>query len=282
MNIIKKSLAALISFVVASAACDLQAVVPGSVMTQTIPAAESVATQDVYPNDHGKSLTTPVAWGAGYGSIYFGVGFTSRVPYRHGPAFSKNVGDGAYAMGFGIGNPVDNVGLQTTLTQYDLSAENVWGMSFQLSRYLSSSKAIAVGTQEVMLSKGENIDRSYYFVYSQAVESKPFINTTTGKSKLHYSIGVGNGIYGNKQSDDIITGKGEHGTYVFGNLAYELFNEFNVVTDWNGINWNAGIAKTFFLSKSIPLIITAGAADLTSNSGDGARMIVGVGSGITF
>ena len=282
MNIIKKSLAALISFVVASAACDLQAVVPGSVMTQTIPAAEPVATQDVYPNDHGKSLTTPVAWGAGYGTLYFGVGFTSRVPYVHGPAFSNKVGDGAYAMGFGIGNPVDNVALQTTLTQYDITSENKWGMSFQLSHYISSSKAIAVGTQEVMLSKGENISRSYYIVYSQGVEAKPFVNTKTGKTALHYSIGVGNGIYGNKQSDDVSAGKGEHGTYVFGNVAYELFDEFNVVTDWNGINWNAGIAKTFFLTKSIPLIITAGAADLTSNSGDGARMIVGVGSGISF
>ena len=78
MNIIKKSLAALISFVVASTACELQAAVPAQVMTQSITEPpSSVTAQSVYPNIHGKSLTTPVAWGAGYGDI-----FLALVPYH--------------------------------------------------------------------------------------------------------------------------------------------------------------------------------------------------------
>ena len=101
MNIIKKSLAALISFVVASAACDLQAVVPSQVMTQgSADTTPPVTQQSIYPNDYGKSLTTPLAWGAGFGSIYFGAGATSTVQYgNRGMAFSHNVGDGACAAG---------------------------------------------------------------------------------------------------------------------------------------------------------------------------------------
>ncbi len=283
MNIIKKSLAALISFVVASTACELQAAVPAQVMTQSITEPpSSVTAQSVYPNIHGKSLTTPVAWGAGYGDIFFGAGAVSRAQYIHGSAFSDKVGDGAVSAGFGLGNPSENLGLQTIITQYDVSQFTNWGMSFQLHHYLSSSRAVAVGVQEVMLSSQPTIEKSYYFVYSQAVDSKPFVNSTTGTTKLHYSIGVGNGKYGNKSSDDIITGKGAHGTYVFGNVAYELFNEFNVITDWSGLNLNAGVSKTFYITKSIPLSITAGAVDLTGYTGDGVRWVVGAGTGISL
>lgn len=268
---IKKSLTTLISLVIASTACELQAA-----DTVSVPAA--VMTQSASPNDYGKSLTTPVAWGAGAGTIFFGAGATSRVPYVKGPAFSTHVGDAAAAVGFGLGNPEDFVGLQTSLTQYDISQFNVWGMSFQMSRTLTSSQAIAVGVQEIMLSKGENVSRSYYAVYSQGL----LPNSSTGKAKLHYSLGVGKGLYSDKPLQDQVRGKGEHGSYVFGNVAYELFNEFNVISDWNGMNLNAGVSKTFFLTKSIPLVITVGAADLTRNTGEDARMIIGVGTGINL
>ena len=289
MNIIRKSSVALLSFVIFASACELrgEGVVPAPVMNPAVsPGTYGVApvtAKTVYVNDHGKSLTTPVAWGSAYGSFFIGAGATSRAPYApNGPAFSNNVGDGAVAFGLGIGNPVDNLGLQGVLTQYDVSGFNRWGMSFQVSRELSSYQAIAVGVQDIFLSKGSDISESYYIVYSQGVNAKPFINTTTGNSKLYYSIGVGSGIYGNKSTSDIADGKGAHGTYVFGSVAYELFSEFNVITDWNGTNLNAGISKTFFITKSFPVSITAGLADLTGYSGDGTRVIVGVGTGITL
>ncbi len=284
MNIIKKSLAALISFVVASAACDLQAVVPSQVMTQgSADTTPPVTQQSIYPNDYGKSLTTPLAWGAGFGSIYFGAGATSTVQYgNRGMAFSHNVGDGACAAGFGLGNPVDNIGLQTTFVQYDVSKFTDWGMTFQLNHYLSTSQAVAIGVQEVMLSTGGDIGRSYYFVYSQGVLADQFINKKTGATKLHYSLGVGTGAYANKSPEDIAAGKGTHGTYVFGNVAYELFNEFNVISDWNGMNLNAGLSKTFYITKSLPIAITLGAADLTRWSGDRVRMIIGAGTGFNL
>ena len=68
---------------------------------------------------------------------------------------------------------------------------------------------------------------------------------------------------------------------MFGNVAYELFNTFNIIGEWNGINLNAGVSKTLFIDK-IPLAISAGALDLTSFSGDGVRFVVAVGTGITL
>lgn len=240
-----------------------------------------VSTSGITPNSYGKSLTTPGAWGSAYGSIFAGLGMESRAAYVHGSAFTNGVGDGSGAVGIGIGNPVEFVGLQAALTAYDLSSLGRYGMSFQLHRNLGSAKAVAIGAQNIMISSGTDSVPSYYVVYSQGVLSAPFINTSNGTTRLHYSIGVGKGQYSEKSQSDINTGKGANGTWVFGNVAYELFNAFNVIGDWNGINLNAGVSKTFYIEK-IPFAISAGALDLTSYSGDGVRFMVGVGTGITL
>ncbi|TLU55097.1 MAG: hypothetical protein FDX17_06215 [Chlorobium sp.] len=191
------------------------------------------------------------------------------------------MGDGSAAVGFGIGNPVEFVGLQAVLTIYDLSSIGRYGMSYQLHRNLGSANAFAVGAQNIMISSGTDSVPSYYIVYSQGVLASPFINRANGTTRLHYSIGVGKGEYSEKSQLDALTGKGANGTYVFGNFAYELFNSFNVIGEWNGLNVNTGVSKTFYINN-IPLAFSAGALDLTGFSGDGVRFMVGVGTGITL
>ncbi len=269
MNIVMKSyLAAVMTVIIVFSACSLY--------------AEDPAASTILPNIYGKSLTTPVGWGASNGTIFAGVGVVSRGAYYHASSASNQVGDGGAAVGLGIGNPVKNLGLQAALTQYDMTGWNRYGMSFHLHRYLGSASAVAVGAQNLMLSSGTDSEKSYYIVYSKGVLSSPFINADNKTTRLHFSIGAGNGQFGNKTQEDILAGKGEHGTYVFGNIAYEMFNEFNFITDWNGINLNAGISKTFFINHSIPIVITAGAVDLTGYSGDGVRFILGIGTGVTL
>ena len=295
MKIIRKYSVALLTLLAAIGTADLQAAPPVAIGVgdyQTAPPVaigagdirpqDSVSTEGILPNMHAKSLTTPVAWGAAYGTVFAGAAIDNRGPYFHGTPFTRGVGDGAVAVGLGIGNPVENLGFQAVLTQYEIRLWNRYGMSFQVHRYLGSASAVAVGVQDVMLSKGSDTGRSYYIVYSKGVLASPFIDTTRGTTRLHYSVGAGNGLFANKNQGDILAGKGEKGTYIFGNVAYELFNSFNVITDWNGINLNAGISKTFLIKNSIPIVITAGAADLTSFSGDGVRFIFGVGTGITL
>jgi len=51
-----------------------------------------------------------------------------------------------------------------------------------------------------------------------------------------------------------------------------------VIADWNGVNLNAGVSKTFMINK-LPIVIALGAADLTNYSGDGVRGIFIVGTG---
>jgi len=228
----------------------------------------------VYPNIHGKSLTTPVAWGNAYGTVYAGAALTTPVPYT-------DETETAVALGLGIGNPYKNLGVQTTLTVLDPGTSNDFTLNIHAFRNLGNASAIGVGVENIDLSDSDawDIEKSYYVVFSHSVGGDGFINTKTNRSRLHFSIGAGNGGFGNKSDSDIAAGKGEHGTYVFGNVAYELFNAFNVIADWNGVNLNAGISRNFLIDRKVPIVITIGAADLTDNSGDGIRLIAGIGTG---
>ncbi len=281
MNLIKINLIAVITALFALSSGNLYAELPISLGAGDVQRKALVSTLGIMPNSNGKSLTTPSAWGSAYGSVFVGVGIESRAAYVHGPAFTNGVGDGAAAVGIGIGNPVEFVGLQATLSALDLSGLGRYSMSFQLHRNLGSANAIAVGAQTLMLSPGTDSVPSYYIVYSQGVLATPFINRSNSTTRLHYSIGVGNGQYSEKSQSDISTGKGANGTWLFGNVAYELFNAFNVIGEWNGINLNAGVSKTFYINN-IPLAVSAGVLDLTSFSGDGVRFTIGVGTGITL
>ena len=226
--------------------------------------------QTILPNIHGKSLTTPVAWGAANGVVFAGVGGTVNAPYR-------DKADGAAALGIGVGDPIKNLGAQITFISLDLDEWEEYSMSLHLHHDFGGGMAVGAGIENVMLTEGGDADESYYLVVSHGVQGDMFASET-GSSKLHFSVGVGSGRFGEKSAEDIAAGKSEYGTYVFGNVAYELFNEFNAIVDWNGINLNAGLSKTFWIEQ-FPVAVTVGAADLTDNSGDDVRFIFAVGTG---
>ena len=231
-----------------------------------------------YPNLHGKSLTTPVAWGNAYGTIFMGAAYTD-------PGLYTPNSDGALAIGLGVGDPFDNIGIQTILIAQDISDfGDRFALNAQAFRSVGNGAAIGVGVENINIvddnpDRPADSDESYYLVFSQGVGGDAFVNYDTNRSKLHYSVGVGSGRFGEKSEKDVFEGKGKDGTYVFCNVSYELFDAFNVIADWNGVNLNAGISRNFLISDSVPFVITLGAADLTDNSGDGVRFIASVGTG---
>ena len=233
--------------------------------------AVEIATPTYLPNNSGKSLTTPVAEGASNNVVFLGVGGTIPSPY-------KTKSDGAAVLGVGVGDPKDNIGVQLSIINLDLSGWGTYSSALHISRDLGNTGAIGAGVENVMLTNGGDSGKSYYVVYSQGVQADSFVDKNTGTSKLHYSIGVGSGRFGDKSPDDIASGKSAHGTYVFGNIAYEVANSYNLITDWNGLNLNAGASKTFWIAN-IPIAAIVGAADLTKNSGDGIRFVFAVGTG---
>ncbi|HHE31735.1 MAG TPA: hypothetical protein ENL07_03670 [Chlorobaculum parvum] len=228
-----------------------------------------------FPNSHPKSFLTPTGWGASNGTVFLAAGITSPAPY-------SNKTDGGIMAGVGIGNPYDSVGLQVGVVNYDLSDWERIGVNLHLHRYLGSGSSIAIGAENLMITGADltDADESYYVVFSQGLLDKVEVNKETSRTKLHYSIGIGKGRFSEKSPDDVADGKGKDGTWVFGNIAYELFDECNIICEWDGRNLSAALGKTFFISNSVPVAVTVGLADLTDNSGDGVRFIAGISTAL--
>lgn len=228
------------------------------------------------PSLYGKCLTTPVGWGALPGSVYAVGGVTKPSPY-------DPEADAAITVGFGLGDPVKYVGVQTEIVSLDMSGWARYAMNIRLHRYLGKANSIAIGGETIVIQdtgSPSDAKESYYIVYSKGVQNKKFINKRTGRTKLHYSIGIGTGRFREKSDYDIDTGKGSYGTAVFGNAAYELLGICNVICDWNGLNLNVGLSKNIKFFKFITIGANIGISDITKSSGDSKRIIVGLGGGI--
>lgn len=235
-------------------------------------------TQYAAPGINSKSMTTPVAWAVKPGTIFGYVGGTNPAPYtiRY---------DGAAVVGFGIGEPKKYVGIQCGLVFLDLSGLARYALKMKISHHLSQSNAIAFGIENIVLQDSASPSdgrESYYVVYSKGIQNNFFINKKNKKTELHYSVGIGTGRFRETSDYDIDAKKGRFGTAIFGNISYDMLGLMSVICDWNGVNLNAGLSKTIKLNKNVQFGLNIGYSDLTMNSGNGKRMIGGVGGSLTF
>jgi len=225
----------------------------------------------LWPNRAAKTLTTPSGWGASWGVIFVGGGITDPAAYSINP-------DAAISFGMGLGNPVTNLGIQLSPTIWDVSKFDNLSLSCKVHRYLGNATSLAIGGENLFADKKKtDTGESYYIVISHAFQQ---YSSTPKCSSLHANLGVGSGRYGEKSPLDIRSGKGRYGTYVFGSLAYEIFQSANVIVDWNGLNLAAGVALSPF--QKIPVGITLGVADITNYSGDRLRFIASGGYAYQF
>ena len=224
------------------------------------------------PNIHAKSMTIPEAAGASGNVVFIGGGGTYQSAYSNRP-------DGAIVFGYGLGN-AQKLGVQLMLNSLNMDKWDQYSFSAHVFRELNDYRAIGMGVESIPLTSGGDAPVSYYAVYSAGVQNRHFINKNDGHSKLCYSIGAGSGRFAYNSPVDVQNGKNIHGTYVFGSLAYEVAGAFNVISEWNGLNLNIGVSKTFWLPYGFPCSVIVGAADLTKYSGDRRRCIFGVGSAL--
>jgi hypothetical protein len=224
------------------------------------------------PNVAPSTLTVPSGWGAWGNTIFAGAGITSPQAY-------SDDSDAAASVGFGIGDPLENLGVQLSATVNDVSDNDNLSYGAVIHRYLGQATSVSIGGEHLLRDKDESdAGESYYLAFGHAFQGVS--SDTPGASGLHGSIGVGNGRFAHKSPLDVADRKGEKGSYVFGALAYEILERTNMVVEWNGINLNAGVTLAPF--ENFPLGIMLGAADLTDNSGDGARFIGAAGLAYQF
>lgn len=232
-----------------------------------------------------QGISAPSAIGAWGNMIYAGSGVTIPQPYHPNP-------DMIATLGFGLGNPSRNIGVQLGPNMLDVSEQDTYNFGLKLHRYITKGVSVAVGVENLFAfdihgnfdfqaNRLTDAGTNYYFTTTHNLGH--LFPYESPASRITYSIGAGLGRFSELSPKDIAAGKpNENGTYVFGAFQYQLVRDrgildgLNFHVEWNGVNLNSGFTITSHLGP-IPFTILASAADLTPYSGDRIRFIGAVG-----
>lgn len=242
-------------------------------ISETVPNSnEYYPKKTIWPNRAAKSLTIPTGWGASWGDVFFGGGITK-------PAAYTTKSDAAVAFGMGLGNPVKNIGIEIVPTGWDVSKFDNFALDLKIHHILNNTSSIAIGGENLFADpKKTDRGQTYYIVFSHVFQG---VHTDDPNiSAFHGTIGFGSGRFVEKSPLDIQSGKGKNGTYVFGALAYQIYDSTNFIIDWNGLNLSTGFGLAPF--HSIPVGFILGVTDIARYSGDRVRLIASLGYGIQF
>lgn len=222
----------------------------------------------LFPNDVLGSIMTPSGFG-GYGTAIFG-GVGGIYPQ----VYSNGTPDLAASGGFCVGNPIKAVNFAGIVNMMDVHRFKDFSYSFILSRMIFTGSSISFGGIQLFPNKSQTDfpHATFYLAYSHAVQTIP--SKSQGASALTYTIGIGNGRFLLKSIDDFVTGKGRHGTSIFGNVSYEIIKHVNLNAEWTGLNLacSAGLRP-----GKVPLSFGVGVTNLTHYSADTPGMIFSIG-----
>lgn len=247
------------------------------------------------PNSSGRSLSTPTAWGLYSRTVSLGVGATFPQAYSgdtepslqdnqeagrgnfqgDGERDGSGTNDGAISLTHGFGRPELYGGAQVSVTMNDVDDTDLFTFGFKVHRYFGFGISMALGGENLLPTDNSDSEESFYFVISRASQ-RWASGREPGDSRLQMSLGVGSGRFANKSPLDVVNGKGENGSIVFGSVALDVGYGVNAIVEWTGVNLGVGVSRTF--GKTVPISLSLGFTDLiNSQSGDDPRFIASGG-----
>lgn len=227
-----------------------------------------IPSKQFYRISPGITIMNPSGYGASWGSAGIGFGFQERVRFR-------DDADGVFGLGFGLGNPRKNIGLQIGISLVDLSNPVRDGaINFKMHRRLPEGLSVAVGTQGAITWGDTDGGSSVYGVVTKRFALKK--DRTKPFSELYTTLGVGGGQF--RSESDIDNGIESVG--VFGSVSVKVAQPISLITEWTGQDMTIGASIVPF--RNLPLAVVPAIADITGSAGDGARFIFGIGYSFSF
>jgi hypothetical protein len=215
------------------------------------------------------SVSVPTAFGVDAGELFIGVAYQGRTRYTEED-------DAAAVAGIGIGTR-RVVALEVALTSYSTlrgAPLETGGLSFKLHRGLPGNTSVAVGWENAVLW-GDSDDRGS--LYAAATRIVPLRDDATRPFSVGvFTLGLGNGRF--RFEDDDADDK--ETINVFAAAGVRVTDPLSLVADWTGQDLNLAASVTPI--RRVPLVLTAGVADLTGQAGDGARFILSLGYGLSI
>jgi hypothetical protein len=224
--------------------------------------------QKFYRSSPSITIINPSGYGASSGSVGIGLGLQERTRFR-------DESDGVIGLGFGLGNPQKNLGLQVGITLVDISDPFRDGtVNLKLHRRLPYDLSVALGVQGAVTWGDPDGGSSVYGVATKRIPLKE--NRSEPFSEIYTSLGVGGGQFRSEFNiDNELESVG-----VFGSVAVRVIEPINLIGEWTGQDLTFGVSIVPF--RTLPLVIVPGITDVTGQAGDGARLILGVGYSLSF
>jgi len=217
------------------------------------------------------SVTSPTAFGSQSGEAFVGVGYQQRTRFTH-------LSDGGVVVGAGLGDRQKTVGLEVAVSSYSTlrggGPLQTGGVSFKLHRAFGDNWGVAAGYENVATWGGSDAGHSPYAVATRVVRLKP--DATQPLSALAATLGVGAGRF---RTESQVADQRKT-VNVFGALGLQLAEPVSVTADWSGQDLFAGVSVAPV--RRVPLVVTAGLADLTRSAGNGPRFILSAALGFRY
>lgn len=217
----------------------------------------------------GSSAGTPTAYGASSGQAFVGGGL--YVPLERGKA------DGSLSVGFGVGDAVKSVGLETTVNIISVGGQqqnlgdfgDSGTVGLKLHKYFEDGTAVALGwSNPIKWGQANRAKESIYGVVTKSFDLQP---NSDNKLPLTVSVGIGTGDY---RSLGAIR-KNQNSVNFFGSLGLRILPEASVIGSWTGNSLNLGASFAPF--KKTPIVINTVFTDVTSNFSNGVGFTLSAG-----
>lgn len=214
------------------------------------------------------TFLTPSAYGKSWGNASVGFGFAAQDRFSDDP-------DAVFGVGIGFGDAEETVGVELGLTSVSLLQRipfTAGTVNAKVHRRINSDLTVAVGVQNLVRWGSNDGVISPYGVVTQRFQLRD--TPQASFSQVYVSAGLGGGLFEMDADDRLET------VNAFGSVAVRVFQPVNVIAEWSGQDLTVGLSWTPF--REIPLVIAPGVTDVTGNTGEGARFVLGVGYGINF
>lgn len=228
----------------------------------------------------GIAQASPVGFGAAWGDVFFGIGGA-----QNEDSSANDDVDGSASIGFGLGNPNDLVGLETTINIISLTGPNGdsefgedGNVNFKLHKTLNDTTSVAVGVENAIGWGGaDSTDSSKYISISHATALRP--NNPSNPMTVVVTAGVGDSRF-KDQTEPAAQRDNDNAINPFAAASISFTRRTSLIADWSGSSLGASLSFVPF--RSVPLSVSLGVVDLTDRLDGGRRFTGGIGYSYNF
>jgi len=211
----------------------------------------------------------PTGYGADWRDVFAAAGM------QRGLRYDRDFTDGAVFGGAGLGNAQRNIGIEVTIAVIDLVGETLKDqtLSIKLHRRLGAW-SVAAGIENMFIMGATDGGRSAYGVLSGHL--LPANRSRTWFQQVTVTAGIGDGRF---NAVDRVR-RGVNGVGVFGSMSVQVVSVLSVLATWTGQDLNVGLSIAPL--SGVPLVVTPVLLDVTGRAGEGARLAMSGGIGLTL